>query len=96
MRLHAGRLGWRTSWATEPSGSHRSGYWCNELRGKLSGGELNIVLSCLSGEETFSLISVAFTFTVFLVRVLDIDFFVHEILFIHGFDGAVGSFEGVV
>ena len=51
---------------------------------------------CLCCEKAFGLVPVTFSFSVFLVGVLDIDFFIHEELVVHGFDGFVGCFEGVV
>lgn len=54
------------------------------------------MLLCLCCEETLGLVSMTFSFPVFLVGVLDIDFFIHEELVVHRFDGFVRCFEGVV
>lgn len=54
------------------------------------------MFSGLGGEESLRLVSVAFSFSVFLVGILYVDFFVHEELFVHAFDRFVGGFEGVV
>lgn len=50
----------------------------------------------LSGQHPFRLVSVAFTFSVFLVSVLDVDFFIHQELVVHRFDCFVGGLERVV
>ena len=63
---------------------------------KLRGGHLNVVFAGLGGEETFGLVPMALAFAVFFVGVLNVDFFVHEVLLVHGFDGFVGGFKGVV
>lgn len=49
---------------------------------------------CLGSEHAFCLITVSFTFAVFLVGVLDCDFFVHEELAVHVGYCVVGCFEG--
>ena len=58
--------------------------------------ELDIILSSLCGEETFSLVAVTLAFAILFVGILYRDFFVHEVLPIHAFDGLVGGFKGVV
>ena len=51
-----------------------------EARGEGLGGWLDVVLAGLGGEHAFGLVAVAVAFAVFLVGVLDGDFFVHEVL----------------
>lgn len=58
--------------------------------------ELDVILSSLRGEETLGLVAMALALAVFFVGVLHRDFFVHEVLPVHAFDGLVGRFEGVV
>lgn len=58
--------------------------------------ELDVVFAGLGGEKTFGLVTVSLTFAVLFVGVLYTDFLVHEVLPVHGFDGFVGGFEGVV
>lgn len=45
--------------------------------------------SGLSREHTFGLVTVSLALAVLLVRVLDRDFFVHEILAVHVGDGVI-------
>lgn len=60
------------------------------------GGDLDVVFPRLGGEESLRLVAVTLALAVFLVGVLNRDFLVHEVLTVHGFDGFIGGFEGVV
>lgn len=88
----------RTSWRRplEICRRNRCRYRRNKLWGKLSGRELDIVFFGLCSEETFCLVTVALALAVLLVRVLDVDLFIHEELLVHALNSTIGSFERVV
>lgn len=50
----------------------------------------------LSGQHSFRLVSVTFTFTVFLVSVLDVDFLIHQELVVHRFYCFIRGLERVI
>jgi hypothetical protein len=56
----------------------------------------DVVYLCLGSKHAFCFIAVSFSFSVFLVGVLDRDVFVHEILPVHVCDRVVGGFECAV
>lgn len=64
-----------------------------ELWRKWLDGRLDIVFPSLRCEHTFGFITVSLAFAIFLVRVLDRDFFVHEILTVHVGDCFVRGLE---
>lgn len=51
------------------------------------------MLPGLIGQHAFSLVSMSFSFAVFLVGVLDGDFLVHKVLAVHVGDRIIGGFE---
>ena len=54
---------------------------------------LDIVFSRLGRQHTFGSVSMSLPLAIFLVRVLDGDFFVHEVLAVHVGDSFIGCFE---
>jgi hypothetical protein len=73
-------------------------WWCNgllreKLRRQRLYWQLHIVYPRLGGEHSLSLITVPFSFAVFLVGVLHRNLLVHQILAVHVRDGVVRRFE---
>ena len=63
------------------------------MRGQWLYGRLDIVLASLSSEHTFCGIAVTLALAVFLVGILNRDFFVDEVLAIHARNGVIGGFK---
>lgn len=54
------------------------------------------MLACLSGQQSFSLCTVAFRWIVLLESILNFDSFVHEELTIHALNRLICSFKGII
>jgi hypothetical protein len=71
--------------------SHAPKHWAAEGNGGGSG--LDTVGFSLSGKHSFRLVTVSLTLSVLLVRVLDRDLLVHEVLAVHVGNGIIGRFK---